>query len=83
MAIDPAAQGLRVISLSPGAVLSSRSPDRHGNQDRAIAALGHKYPLGRLGTPEEFANAAAFIASERASFMTGADLHNDEGYPAP
>ena len=48
-----------------------------------IAALGHKYPVGRLGTPEEVASAAAFIASDRASFMTGADLLVDGGYTAP
>lgn len=83
MAIDHAAEGIRVVSLSPGAILTSRLTDRYGGEDEVIAALGHKYPVGRLGTPEEVASAAAFIASDRASFMTGADLLVDGGYTAP
>jgi len=37
-------------------------------------------PMGRLGTPEEFANAVAFIASERASYITGIALQIDGGF---
>jgi 3-oxoacyl-[acyl-carrier protein] reductase len=36
-------------------------------------------PLGRIGTPEEFANVAVFLASERASYVTGVGLQIDGG----
>ncbi|HEV2425909.1 MAG TPA: SDR family oxidoreductase [Terriglobia bacterium] len=39
-----------------------------------------KIPLGRLGTPEEFANLVVFLASERASYITGASISVDGGF---
>jgi len=38
-----------------------------------------RIPMGRYGTPEEFADAVAFLASERASYITGATLQVDGG----
>jgi NAD(P)-dependent dehydrogenase (short-subunit alcohol dehydrogenase family) len=46
--------------------------------DVLIAAM----PIGRLGKPEEVAEAAAWLCSERASFVTGAGLAVDGGYLA-
>lgn len=82
MAIDHAAEGIRVVSLSAGAVMTSRLEKRYGSKQKVIDTLGHKYPIGRLGTPEDVANAAAFIASDAAAFMTGTDLLIDGGYSA-
>ncbi len=82
MAIDHAAEGIRVVSLSAGAVLTSRLEKRYGSKQKVIDELGHKYPIGRLGTPEDVANTAAFIASDDAAFMTGTDVLIDGGYTA-
>jgi NAD(P)-dependent dehydrogenase (short-subunit alcohol dehydrogenase family) len=82
MALDHAAQGIRVNSLSPGAVETGRLLFRHGTMAEARAASVPKHPIGRLGLPEEIAAAALFLASDASSFMTGADLLVDGGYTA-
>ena len=82
MAVDHAAEGIRVVSLSAGAVLTSRLETRYGSKEKVVEELGHKYPIGRLGTPEDVANSAAFIASDDAAFMTGTDVLIDGGYTA-
>jgi NAD(P)-dependent dehydrogenase (short-subunit alcohol dehydrogenase family) len=82
MALDHATQGIRVNSLSPGAVETGRMLFRHGTMAEARAASGPKHPIGRLGQPEEIAAAALFLAGDASSFMTGADLLVDGGYTA-
>jgi len=82
MAMDHAAQKIRVNTLSPGAVETDRLVYRFGSMEKARAAAGPKHLLGRLGQPEEIAAAAVFLASDAASFMTGADLLVDGGYNA-
>lgn len=82
MALDHAADGIRVVSLSPGAVLTDRLLRRYGTRDRVEAALVPKHPIGRLGSADEVAATAAFLASDDASFMTGADLLVDGGFTA-
>ncbi|MFU1946866.1 SDR family oxidoreductase, partial [Bordetella avium] len=82
IAVDHAADGIRALSLSPGAVLTSRLVDRYGSAQAASAALAAKYPAGRLGTVEEIAQTAVFLISEAASFITGTDIRADGGYTA-
>jgi NAD(P)-dependent dehydrogenase (short-subunit alcohol dehydrogenase family) len=82
MAADHARDGVRVNTLSPGAVETGRLLHRYGDMAAARAALGPKHLLGRLGQPEEIARAALFLASDASSFMTGADLLVDGGYTA-
>ncbi len=82
MALDHAAQGIRVNTLSPGAIETRRMLIRHGTMEAARAASGPKHPIGRLGQPEEIAQGALFLASDASSFMTGSDLLIDGGYTA-
>jgi NAD(P)-dependent dehydrogenase (short-subunit alcohol dehydrogenase family) len=81
MATDHAAQKIRVNTLSPGAVETERML-RFGSMEKAREALGPKHLVNRLGQPEEIAAAALFLASDAASFMTGANLLVDGGYNA-
>jgi NAD(P)-dependent dehydrogenase (short-subunit alcohol dehydrogenase family) len=81
MAADHAAQGIRVNTLSPGAVETERML-RYGSMEKARAALGPKHLLQRLAQPDEIAQAALFLAPDASSFMTGSDLRVDGGYNA-
>ncbi|MGO6940415.1 SDR family NAD(P)-dependent oxidoreductase [Rhizobium johnstonii] len=80
MAVDHAADGIRVNSLSPGAVATPRLLQRWPDLDAANAGLGPAHLLGRIGQPEEIAAATAFLLSSDASFVTGTDLLADGGY---
>jgi len=82
MALDHAPQGIRVNSLSPGAIGTERLVDFYGSMAAAEHELAPKHPIGRIGRPEEIAAAAAFLMSDDSSFMTGADLLVDGGYAA-
>jgi NAD(P)-dependent dehydrogenase (short-subunit alcohol dehydrogenase family) len=81
MAVDHAAQNIRVNTLSPGAVETERML-RFGSMEKARELLGPKHLLNRLAQPDEIAAAALFLACDASSFMTGSDLCVDGGYNA-
>ena len=82
IALDHAADHIRAVSLSPGAVMTSRLTRRYGSEDAVNRDLAGRHPIGRLGTPQEVADAALFLASNEASFFTGVDVLMDGGYTA-
>ena len=82
MALDHAAEGIRVNALSPGGTATARLERRFGTIEQAESEWGPTHPVGRLGRPEEIAAGAVFLASDESSFMTGADLLIDGGYSA-
>lgn len=82
MAIDHAGDGIRVNTLSPGAVATERLTWRFGSIEAANAELGPKHLFGKVAEPEQIAQAALFLASDASSNMTGADLLVDGGYNA-
>jgi NAD(P)-dependent dehydrogenase (short-subunit alcohol dehydrogenase family) len=82
LAAELAPDGIRVNTLSPGYIatpFASRSglPQEHliGLVQHALASI----PLKRLGTPEEIANVALFLASEDSSYLVGSDILADGG----
>lgn len=79
LSLEAAPKGVRVNAIGPGYIdtpLLSALP--HEMKD----ALVKLHPLGRLGRAEEVANAAVFLLSDEASFVTGAHLMVDGGYTA-
>jgi NAD(P)-dependent dehydrogenase (short-subunit alcohol dehydrogenase family) len=82
MALDHAAQSIRVNTLSPGAIWTERLMARNASLEEANRKLAPKHPIGRIGQPEEIAAAAAFLMSDDSSFMTGSDMLVDGGYAA-
>lgn len=85
VAIEYVEQGIRVNCLCPGTVDSpwvGRLLDQAADPAAARAALVARQPVGRLGTPEEVAAAALYLASDDASFITGTALVIDGGLTA-
>ena len=78
MAIELAPHNIRVNSVCPGFILTDLALEG-GMSEEEIHAYTSKIPLGRYGRVEEVANAFAFLASDEASFITGAELVVDGG----
>jgi len=84
-AYELAPDRIRVNALCPGATetpLYYQWLDSQADAAQAKADLFAKHPLGRIGTPDEMARAALYLASEDASFVTGHALLVDGGYTA-
>src|SRR6202022_496991 len=74
---------IRVNAVSPGSIdtpgLSGFLASSETGQQR-LRMISANVPLGRLGTPDEIAKAVVFLASDDASFVTGAELFVDGGF---
>jgi NAD(P)-dependent dehydrogenase (short-subunit alcohol dehydrogenase family) len=80
-AIEWGKQGVRVNAVIPGVFLT---PPTEGlmPDEESQAATARSVPIGRIGDPVECANAIAFLASDEASYITGAELVVDGGRTA-
>ena len=85
LALDHAPDNIRVNSISPGSVRTPMLERSAGHfspgapVEEVFKRFGEAHPLGRIGTPEEVAELAAFLASDRSSFCTGGDYLVDGG----
>ena len=87
LAEEGASHGVRVVGINPGPILTERLLGMFGRSAEFAgksaaereAALGAMTPLGRVGQPEEVADLVAFLASERAAFIHGANVTIDGG----
>ena len=77
LALEVAPSGIRVNAVAPGCIETDMVRVL-GEETRTM--LVEETPLGRLGTPEDIAHAVAFLASEKASFLTGQILTADGGF---
>lgn len=84
VALDHAADGIRCNCIAPGSIHTPMLDDAAqtfspGDPTRALTEWGHLHPIGRVGRPDEVAKTVLFLASDDASFITGACLSVDGG----
>jgi NAD(P)-dependent dehydrogenase (short-subunit alcohol dehydrogenase family) len=76
-AAELAPAGVRVNAVSPGP--TATPIHAKSGLEQAVRALVPRIPLGRLGRPDDIANAVLFLASDESSFMTGEEIVIDGG----
>ena len=86
VALELGEHGIRVNAICPGVIATplavGRRSVRDEQVDRLREKLGRYQPIGRIGEPEDIANAALYLASDRASFVTGTHHVVDGGAAA-
>lgn len=86
MALDLAEFGVRVNGVAPGSIrtpMLEHTVSLDADPDKLWKVLDAMHPLGRIGTPREIAEVVAFLASSKASFVTGSMLIADGGLLLP
>jgi NAD(P)-dependent dehydrogenase (short-subunit alcohol dehydrogenase family) len=79
VSVELATEGIRVNAVHPGGVETPMAVECLGDDAEARRALIATHPMGRIGEPEEIATGVLFLASDEASFVTGASLVIDGG----
>jgi NAD(P)-dependent dehydrogenase (short-subunit alcohol dehydrogenase family) len=86
MAVDYARENIRVTAVCPGTIdtemVRAAAAGEPDGVEAALKRYGESHPIGRIGTGQDIANAVLFLASDRASFITGEYVCVDGGYMA-
>jgi 2-keto-3-deoxy-L-fuconate dehydrogenase len=85
MALDHATDGIRVNCICPGRVETPWVQQRvreYPDPEKAYLEMAATQPIGRMGSPEEIAAAAVYLASDEAAFVTGSAFIIDGGFSA-
>src|SRR6266446_6691149 len=81
-AVEFGKQGIRVNAILPGVVDTDMYQRFAGEKPEFRAQMNAMHPIGRIGKPEEMADAAIWLSSSKSSFVTGHSLMVDGGYTA-
>jgi NAD(P)-dependent dehydrogenase (short-subunit alcohol dehydrogenase family) len=77
---------IRVNAVCPGTIdtqmVRAAAEEAPGDPDELVREWGSLHPLGRVGDPREIANVVLFLASDKASLMTGEHVNVDGGFMA-
>ena len=86
MALDYAGENIRVLAVCPGTIdtemVRTVARMEDGDPGQIVAEWGKSHPIGRVGQGVDVANLVLFLASEKASFMTGEYVNVDGGFMA-
>jgi NAD(P)-dependent dehydrogenase (short-subunit alcohol dehydrogenase family) len=86
LAVEYARENIRVLAICPGTIdtemVRTVAAMEGGDVEATLRRYGESHPIGRIGTGQDIANAVLFLASEKASFMTGSYVCVDGGYMA-
>ena len=86
MALDYASENIRVLAVNPGTIdtemVRTVARMEEGDPGEIVAEWGKSHPIGRVGQGMDIANVVLFLASEKASFMTGESVNVDGGFMA-
>lgn len=80
LAAEGAPHGIRANAISPGMIATPGAQENLLAPDHPMRTIANSIPLGRLGTSRESSNAAVFLVSDEASYVTGANLVVDGGW---
>jgi NAD(P)-dependent dehydrogenase (short-subunit alcohol dehydrogenase family) len=81
-ALEVARKGIRVNAVLPGSIRTPMLRGFAGGDEEALEKMGRRSPLGRLGEPQEIAEAIVWLLSDAAQYLTGTCLEADGGVAA-
>ena len=81
-ALELGPMGIRVNSVHPGMIVTDMVKDAAGGHDVDLSPAAKRIPLRRMGQSEDIAEVVLFLASERSSYITGAEIAADGGATA-
>lgn len=83
IAVEGAADNIRCNSIHPGVIWTNMQAQATGAKDPSAVPVGRdRVPLGRVGVPDDIANCVVYLASDEASYVTGAEFTIDAGMTA-